>query len=127
MQKTFNEIKKLCKATKKLCTLKVQSHEVALERQGCGIDVLQAWQENGKIYKCTDFLPWDTKFLNTLLCIFIGILWGKVMKYFDLSPYWYILLIVAVFIWAIDIIPLLYFVIKFRKEKPWKTTKSRNN
>lgn len=99
---------------------KVQSNEIALEKQKSYIEVLQAWQENGKIYKYTDYLPWDTKFHNTLIITSIGILWETMMDYFNLSNYWNILLIVAVFIWAIDIIPLLFFAIKFRKEKPWK-------
>ena len=99
---------------------KVQSNEIALAKQKWHIEVLQAWQENGRIYKYTDYLPWHIKFNNTLLIMLISILWEKMMDYFNLSKYWYILLIVAVFIWAIDIIPLLFFAIKFRKEKPWK-------
>ena len=99
---------------------KVQSNEIALAKQKCHIEVLQAWQENGKIYKYTDYLPWDTKFCNTLIITSIGILWETMMDCFNLSNYWNILLIVAVFIWAIDIIPLLFVAIKFRKEKPWK-------
>ena len=96
---------------------KVQSNEIALEKQKSYIEVLQAWQENGRIYKYTKYLPWDTKFNNTLLIMLIGISWDKIMDYFNLSKYWNILLIVAVFIWAIDIIPLLFFAIrrKFRK------------
>ena len=109
--KKFKEFKELCK---------VESHQVGLARQRWGIEVLQAYEENNKIYKDTDYLPWDTKFCNTLLFIFIGILWETIMNYFHLSKYWYILLIVAIFIWAINIIPMLFFAIKFRKEKPWQ-------
>ena len=104
-------------------------YESSLRRQQHHIDVLQAWQNEGRVYNDINFLPSNVRFYNSWYWFSIGVIWHNVYDILQknhhnyLSALWYLLGLIIIICYSHDIFSIIYF--KFTRMQKIKKLKKK--